>query len=178
METVRLEELVEGSSIFESKGISYVKVTQLAKGRDGEAEQTVRRMAIPIKSTGVSELIDEFRRKAPRPPDKKCLVHPDDEVGKDMKITKKQWVYLPDFTDADYLEAREKYESELGLKIVLKGIDLPIKDRAGQLIEDPDKKIDVLKGMGLTGEQFSQLVKDIQLLTKWEEEQTDDFLAQ
>jgi 2-hydroxychromene-2-carboxylate isomerase len=85
-------------------------------------------------------------------------------------------VKVLDTTDEAYLEGREKYETMLGLKIVLRGINMPIKDAEGNVVEDEDKKIEILRGAGLTGHQFSQLVEDITNLTRWEEEKEDDFL--
>ena len=166
LEIISVEELREGSAIFESKGISYVKVTY-----DGVGKM----LALPIKSSGVSELIDEFRRQAPIPPTINYLAKPDDEIGRALKLTQKKHVKMFDLTDKDYLEAKEQYESDLGLKIVLKGLNVPLKDKDGKLVEDDDKKLDILRGMGITGEQFSQLVTDISSLTKIEQEENENL---
>jgi len=169
IETLNIEELVEGSDLFKSRGISYLKVTK---------NGVVKRLAIPIKSSGVSELIDEFKKKAPQPPVIFTVVTPDSEIGKELKLTRKQHVKTFDLTDENYLEEREKYETDLGLKIVLQGIAVPIKDKEGNVVEDDDKKLEILRNMGITGEQFTQLVRDIRLLTMWEEEREEDFLSE
>ena len=165
--TVRLTDLTEGKSLFESQGISIVKVTH-----DGK----VKKLEIPIKSSGISELVDTFQKKAPQPPGKKCKVEVGSEQAVDMGIGKTQYVYLSDYTDADYLEQKEKHDSDLRIKIVLHGLDVPIKDKEGNLVEDDDKKLEIMKGMGITGEQFTQIVDDISLLTKWEDKKESDFL--
>ena len=165
--TIPLEELREGSSMFESKGTSYIKVTH-----DGE----VKRLAIPIKSSGVSELVDEFNRQAPQAPKIFKVVRPNDEAYSELKLTKKQHVQTFDLTDPDYIEALEKHTTNLGLKIVLKGMNMPIRDKEGKDIEDDDRKIEVLRSMGISGEQFTQLVEDISSLTKWQEDRDEDFL--
>ena len=46
----------------------------------------------------------------------------------------------------------------------------------GKDIEDEDRKIEVLRSMGISGEQFTQLVDDISSLTKWQEDRDEDFL--
>ena len=167
VENIDLVELVEGSSLFESNGVSIVKVTHEGK---------VKQLSIPIRSTGVSEIMDEFKRKAPTPPAIDRLAKPDDEIGKSLRLREKRWVKIFDLTDEQYLAAQEKYETELGLKIVLQGINVPIKDKDKNVIDDPDRKIEILKKMGISGEQFSQLVRDIGNLTRWAEERESDFL--
>jgi len=169
IETVDLDQLVEGNNIFESKGISYLKVTH--KGQ-------VKRISIPIKSSGVSEMIDEFEReKKPVPPKKRELIKKDSDMGKEMRLTKNEWGFIFDFTDEAYLSETEKYQRDLGLKVVMLGIDLPIRDKEGNDITDDNRRLQVLKNMGLTGEHLSQLVKDIQALTQWQEDKENDFLV-
>ena len=146
---VKLTDLTEGKSLFESKGVSIVKVTH-----NGE----VKKLEIPIKSSGISELVDTFRKKAPQPPGKKCKVEAGSEQAISMGIGKTQYVYLSDYTDSDYLDQKEKHDSDLGIKIVLHGLDVPIKDKEGNVVDDDDKKLEIMKGMGITGEQFSQIL--------------------
>uniref|UniRef100_A0A6H1ZS39 Uncharacterized protein n=1 Tax=viral metagenome TaxID=1070528 RepID=A0A6H1ZS39_9ZZZZ len=169
IQTVDLDQLVEGNNIFESKGFSYLKVTQ---------GQIIKRIAIPIKSSGVSEMIDEFEReKKPLPPKKRELIKKDSDVGKEMRLMKNEWAWVFDFADEKYLSDIGKYQSDLGLKVVMLGINLPIRDKDGNDITDDDRRLQVLKKMGLTGEHLTQLVKDIQSLTQWQEDKDNDFLA-
>lgn len=163
-----LDALTEGDSVFRSNGTTTLKVT-----RDGE----MMALDIPIQSSGVNEIMEEFRSKEPQPPAKKAFITPEEDLGKSMGIKEKQAAWISDFADPDYVKAKEQYESDLGLRIVLQGIAIPIKDRDGNVIEDRDRKLTVLKQMGLTGEHFSQIVRDIQSLTQWTEEEKTRFLG-
>ena len=167
IEIVTVNELVEGNSLFESKGFSELKVT---RGKE------VKRLIIPIKSSGVSELMDEFKKKRPSPPIINVVVKPEDPAYKDLRLVKKQHVKTFNLTDESYLNAMDKYETELGLKILLKGLDLVLKDKEGNIIENDDRRIEILKSQGMTGEHFTQIIRDIRKLTAWEEENEDDFL--
>lgn len=164
---INVEELVEGNSIFESQGYSKIKVTH--KG-------VVKILKIPIKSSGVSSLIDEIRKDKPQPPVVNIVIKPGDPAFKELRLTKKQHVKTFDLTDENYLNELENHNTNLGLKIVLQGLDITLKDKDGNTVTDDNKKIEILKGMGITGSQFSQLVDDITALTQWEEEKEADFL--
>jgi len=164
---INIEELVEGNNIFESRGISKLKVTH-----DGE----VKILNIPIKSSGVSELIDEIRKGKPQPPIINMIVRPSDPLFKELRLARKQHVKTFDLTDEKYLKELEDYNTDLGLKIVLQGLNFNIKDKEKNIVEDGDKKIKILRSMGITGSQFTQLVNDITSLTQWEEEKESDFL--
>jgi hypothetical protein len=168
IERITLDAIVEGERVFKSDGVTTLKVT-----RGGE----IIALDIPIQSSGVNEIIEEFRSKEPQPPAKKAFISPDEEIGKQMGITEKQAMWISDFSDPDYVRAKEQYETDLGLRIVLQGIAIPIKDKAGNVVEDKDKRLEILKQMGLTGEHFSQMVRDIQSLTKWSEEEETRFLG-
>ena len=168
VKSIELTDLTEGSDVFSSQGFSSVKVT-----KDGEA-QIVR---IPIKSTGITELIEEFRKKEPKPPAVPVLVNKDSEEGKAMKLTANQWTKMPDFTDSKYLEKKEQYEGDLGIAILAKGIALPFKDKEGKPIEDQNKRVQILKDLGLSSDQFAQIVEDIRSLTQWSEQELLDFFG-
>ena len=167
IKTINITELVEDNPIFESQGSTTIKVTK--KGVE-------QHLAIPIESSGITDLMDEFNRKAPTPPVIRKLVHPNDPVGKELRLAKKQFVQMYDYTDETYVTNKAKHDSDLGLKVVLLGLSIPIKDKEGNVIEDPDKKLKALKGMGLTGSQFQKVFDDIQALTAFTEEVENDFL--
>jgi len=168
IETVELTEFTEGADTFSSKGFSCVKVT-----KDGKAKS----VKIPIKSTGVTELIEDFRKKEPKPPSTPVLINKDSEEGKQMKLTENRWVKMPDFTDAKYIERKEAYEGDLGIAILAKGVDAPFKDKDGALITDQDARVKVLKSLGLSSDQFAQIVEDIRALTQWSEQELMDFFG-
>ena len=166
MKEVKVTELVEGKPIFESEGTCKLKITK---------EGVVQALILPIRSTGVAELIDSFTKKAPRPPVKNQLVQPDSGMGKEMRLARKQWVKMLDFSDPGYVEAKDKHDQDLGLAIMLQGLSLEIKGKDGNVVTDADQKVKILKGLGMTGEQFTQVVRDIQALTQWDEEREDHF---
>ena len=168
IKTVKITELKKGESVFKSTGVSKIKVTQ-----NGE----VTCLEIPIHSTGISELIDTFQDRAPRPPTKNVLVKPDDEIGREMKLAKNQWMKLPDLTDPEYLTAMDEHNSNLGTAIVMRGIAVDIKDDEGNILTNNQEKIKIMKEMGMSGEQFSQIVEDITSLTRWSEEEKEAFLG-
>jgi len=164
----RITKLVRGQNIFKSSGLAEIKVT-----RNGE----IVCLEIPIRSTGVSELIDTYREKAPKPPVVNKLIEPDSEIGKELKLTKKNAIKIFDFTDEAYLKAKEQHDSQLGMAIVIKGLDFDITDENGKVIDNQDEKIAILKEMGMSGEQFSELVSTITSLTKWSAEERTNFLG-
>ena len=168
MKVIRLTEFKRGEKIFESNGISRVKVT-----RDGVS--TV--VEIPIQSTGVTELIDSFSRKEPKPPVKKERVLPDTDMGKELGIGKPTWMNIPDFGDRQYIEEKAEYDSNLGLAIVMRGMAVVFRDEKGDVVEDQDEKLELLKEMGMTANQFSQVAEDIMNLTKWRQEGEENFLV-
>ena len=165
--TIRVKELVDGQEIFKSHGISKLKVT---KGED------VITLEIPIKSTGVSDVIDESRRKAPTPPVITIVVRPGDPAFKELGLARKKHVQTYDFTDKVYIEKKDKFETDLGIKILSMGLGVDLKDEDKKIITDPDKKIEMLKKQGMTGQHFTQIIEDINALTRWEDENEDDFL--
>ena len=165
---VDLDQLTEGNRVFESQGVSHLKVTY--KGE-------VVKISIPIKSSGVSEMIDEFEKdKKPQPPKKRELIKKDSDLGKELRLARNEYGWVFDFTDEGYIEVMDEYSRDLGLKIVMMGLDLPFKDKAGEDVEDDEKRLEILKGMGLTGEHLTKLVDDIQSLTQWQEDKENDFL--
>ena len=168
MKSKRLKKLTKGKNVFLSKGVSKVKVTEDGKPVCYE---------IPIKSTGITELVDTFGKQTPKPPVKNMKVSPDSDIAKEMGYTRNEWIQMHDFTDQGYLNEVKEHESDLGIAIVMKGLDLILEDENGKEITDHDQKIETLKEMGMSGDQFSQIVDDIMNLTRWTEEEQKHFLS-
>jgi hypothetical protein len=146
---------------------------------DGE-DQEISMIEIPIQSTGVSELMDTFQKNAPTPPTVSMLVDPNGknaEIAKDLGMTKKDWIKIPDYNDKKFLEEKSDHDSDLGMAILLKGMCIVIKDEEGKEITDGKEKIKILKEAGMSGDQFQQVVDDITALTKWTEEEKYNFLG-
>ena len=160
-----ITEIKLGEDLFRSNGYSIVKVTKNGK---------ITPLKIPVKSSGITELIEEFKAQEPRPPIAKELVKADSELGKSMGLNKNTWVRMPDLSDPDYVKKRDKYESDLGIAIVLKGLDVNLT-KDGVEITDKQEKINALKKEGMSGEQFTQIVKDIRELTAWSQDEKENF---
>lgn len=164
--TEKILALQEGETIFHSWGISRVKVTRGSK---------VASLEIPIKSSGVADLIDEFADREPKPPIVNVVVSPNSDIGKQLGLERKRHVRTFDLTDKTYQEALKKHNRDLGMGILLMGLAIPIKDRDGNEVTNPEKALEILRSQGMSGEQFTQIVNDIQNLTRWEEGRTEDF---
>ena len=158
--------LQEGERLFLSTGYSYVKVTN--NGQD-------QLLKLPIKSEGITELVERFQHEEPRPPVKRIRVEPDSLEGRAIGLRTAQMVDVFDFTDEQYLKQKREHEHKLGLAMVLHGLNVTFKDKSGDVVKDDDKKLSILKEMGMSVEQFQTIINDIRNLTKIEEERGLDF---
>lgn len=168
---IRLDKLKRGKKQFLSTGISNVKVTK---------DREVICYEIPIQSTGISELMESFQGTAPTPPLVNMLVDPQGDnaaIAKDLGLTKKTWIKLPDYANKDYIAAKDKHNSDLGIAILLKGLAVKLYDENDNEITDPQELIDTLKGEGMSGDQFQQVVNDITSLTRWTDEERTTFFG-
>lgn len=165
---LKLKELRAGADVFRSHGVSFLKVTT-----GGEAVA----LEIPVRSTGVAEVIERFRETEPKPPSKAELIHADSPVGRQMKMApgQKQWVKMPDFSDPDYLAKRQQYEQEMSMDVIIQGLDIPLCDKDGVEIKDRLLKIEMLKGLGMSMSHFAQIVEDIQNLTTMSDQDRERF---
>ena len=168
VETVPVEVLKEGDELFMSHGFSNVKVTK------GSVVQNVR---LPIKSSGVTELIESFKAQEPKPPVIDEIVKKDSDIGRQLRLTKDTQVKVPNLGDPEYIRKLDEYESKLGIAILQKGLAVNFQDRHGKNVIDDNKKIEILKGMGMSGGQFTQVVQDIRTLTEWDEEEKRNFFG-
>lgn len=168
VKTRRITEFKAGEKLFSSTGISKLKVT-----KDDEIEI----VEIPICSTGITELMESFRRNAPQPPLSKELVEPDSDMGRSLGLTKKDWVKLPNYADPTYIADKEEHDSDLGMAMMAKGINVKFYDSKGDEVTDPDTIVEILKEQGLSGDHFAQVIEDITNLTKWTQEERERFLG-
>lgn len=145
-----------GEDLFLSTGYSYVKVT-----RGGQVEV----LKLPIQSTGMAEVMERIRANEPKPPSNPKRVEPDTEVGRAMKLSKTQFVNMPDLADPEYTRAMAQYQQDLTYEIIGQGLALEIYDVGGELVTDRDGKIKALRSLGMSITQFTQIANDIQDLT-------------
>lgn len=164
----RVLEFRAGSRAFESHGYSHVKVT-----RDGVVDV----LEIPIQSTGVAEVMDRLKRDEPIPPAQNVLVMPDSPAGKQLKLSERKWVLMPDFTDAGYIEKKRKHDTDMVLEVINQGVNVPFVSEDGKVVEDRDKRIDILRSMGISMPQFTQIANDIQDLTTLTDADRESFFV-
>lgn len=159
-----------GGKLFSSSGWSHVKVT-----RDGDVEY----LKLPIKSSGLTEVLDKLKEREPKPPITPQLVTWDSPVGRMLKWPqgKKDWVRMPDLGDEDYLKEREAFDRENLLETIHLGLAIDFEDAQGKPVTDRDGKIRILEEMGLSSFQFSQLAEDINALTTMSESDRESFFA-
>ena len=156
---MKISKITRKDKLFESSGYSKLKVTKKGKAQILE---------IPIKSSGVQDLIDEFTRKVPPPkaPRIRQYIRPNSMEAKQSGLSGFQWVY--DLTDEKYKKALDEYNMKLGWKVILAGLDLEIEG------ETDEEKIKTLQEAGITDNHIKQLVEDIQNLTKIENEELEE----
>jgi hypothetical protein len=164
-EVVRLTTLSANTDVFKAQGYSVVKAAQ----RVG-SKKVIRLLQLPIKSSGVAEVIEQYKAHEPKPPSHNVLVEPGDPVGRQLKLSAKKWVEMPNFNDEKYQKDLERYQTDMAFSIILQGLDIPLCDAEGKELTDRDAKITMLRGLGLSSEQFEQIVADIRGLTQMSEE--------
>ena len=164
--SVRISELVEGENLFNSFGFSTVKVT-----KDG-AEKFIE---LPIKSTGVAQFQEKLQGTAPRPPVRKELIKKNSPEGKELGLSHDRMTQVFDNTDEGYIDALEKHNQDFIWKIVIFALDLKWKKKDGSEAISFDEKMNILKSTGITGHHTDQIFKDVQNLTRIQEER-EDFL--
>jgi hypothetical protein len=162
----RISELIEGEKLFDSSGFSLVKVT-----KDGSEEF----LELPIKSTGVAEFQEELQGKAPRPPVKKELIKKGSKEGKGLGLVHHKLMQVFDNTDENYIDALEKHNQDFIWQIVVFALDIAWKKKDGAQAATFEEKKGILKSTGITGHHTDQIFRDVQKLTRIQEEQ-EDFL--
>lgn len=165
-EPKRISELIEGDKLFDSSGFSLVKITI-----DGKEEF----LELPIKSTGVAEFQEKLQGRAPRPPVKKELIKKDSKAGKELGLIHHKLMQVFDNTDEDYIDALEKHNQDFIWQIVVFALDIAWKKKDGAQAATFEEKKEILKSTGITGHHTDQIFKDVQKLTRIQEEQ-EDFL--
>ncbi|MBW1713250.1 MAG: hypothetical protein JRJ59_08915 [Deltaproteobacteria bacterium] len=167
MSQERVAAIQAGETLFDSWGISRIKVT-----RQDRAEA----LEIPIRSTGIWELMDSLASQAPRPPARAEWIAADSDLGRQLGLDRDRSVLVFDTTDPDYLARLAGHHQEVLWRVLLAGLDLPILDEEGQPVADLSRQREILKANGLTEHQAEKIFKDIQALTRLEEE-IEDFTS-
>jgi hypothetical protein len=171
-----LTRLRGGQTPFLAWGYSDLKVQR------GE-ECFIQRM--PIKSTGLAEIMEQMAADAPVPPTKKVLVKPDSPEGREARLTHATFMQVFDTTDKDYIERSRKHNVKTTFRIILNGLAVDIEDERENVlvksngpgmksdVTDEDAAITVLKGLGFSTHHFDKMYADITNLTNTEKEAVD-----
>lgn len=165
-----------GSSPFLAWGYSDLKVQ---RGEDS----FVQRM--PIKSTGLAEIMEQMAADAPVPPVKRLLIKPDSPEGREARLNHATFMQVYDLTDKEYIERNRKHNVKTTFRIILNGLAVDIEDEMGNAVvvsngpgqrsdvKDEDAALTILKGLGFSTHHFDKMYQDITNLTNAEKETVD-----
>ena len=161
---ISLNELA-AEDAFQSWGYAYLKVTK------GESAMRVK---VRIRSVP-QEVIDEIRKKAPKPPAHTVMLDPSSEEGRRLGVTTRQKATVPNFSDAKYQEELEAHNLLFTQKVVGMGVDETLSLRDGSAAVHPEQKYKALQEKGLSGSHMVELSQSILKLTDWSEQEREDF---
>ena len=113
-------------------------------------------------------------RKAPRPPFRAEWVTADSDLGRQLGMDRDRPVMAFDTTDPAYLERLSAHHQEVLWRVLSRGIDLPFSGDDGAEIESFEERRSLLMRNGLTEHQAEKIFRDIQGLTRLDEE-IEDF---
>ena len=157
-----IDSFVDVGNIFESTGFSIIRIT-----KNGKPEN----MRIPIKTGGVDELRRRLGKEAPLPPVITETIEADSPEGVEMGIEEDQLQRIFDYTDKEYGEKMEKHIERVVWALVIQG--LRVKWPEG--CDSYGKRKNIMLSKGITHNQVEKLFKDIEALTKSQEDR-EDFL--
>ena len=167
---IEIRSIRRGQQLFASDGYTHVKVT---KGG------TVQVLQLPIRSQGLTEILDELRKGAPEPPYVSKHVTHDSPVGRQLRLAngERQWVYMYDLTDEKYKRELEEYNRLMTMETIHRALVVEFFGDDGQPIIDRDEKIKVLEEQGISPQQFTQIMADITRLTELTDADREAFFA-
>ena len=164
-EIVDIEDVLELDA-FQAHGYAMLKVQR------GDVTRAVR-----VKVGSVSQdLIDEYAKKAPKPPAVTKVVDPQTEEGQRLGLNSRRAVIMPDFTDEDYIKAAAEYDLSFRRVVVAHGVRSNLT-LGGAAAVTPEDKYKALEERGLSTLHFGELAKTILDLTQWTEEERQRFLT-
>ena len=183
---VVISALRSGEQPFLAWGYSYLKGMQLVPSEDDPEKMVEEEIEykVPIKSVGVAEFTDRLSKKTPTPPTSKRFVKKGSDEGRALNLTHDQIVIEENFADPAYKEQLKAHAQRSVYGQCLAGLAVDVYDGERQVIKsnghnkptdiiDEEAAINVLKGQGLSNEQFDNLYQDIKDLTSRERERVD-----
>lgn len=164
---VNIEDLEHDESAFAAWGYVPLKVQR------GEEILAVR-----IKITSVpQEMIDDLRKKAPRPPSKDVMLDPANPDHAALGATVRQKARIPDYNDPEYQAANEEYNTNFRREVVGRGVASALKLKDGTPALTPEQRYRALEERGLSGVHFTEIAQQILQLTQWSEDERENFLS-
>lgn len=163
-EEVDIESIQEDGA-FEAWGFAHLKVQR----GDKTFGIKVRIASVP------QETIDEIRKTQPRPPAKPVMLDPTNPDHAAMGITQRAKAILPDYSDPEFIKAREAYDVKLRNEVVGLGVASKLTLKDGSIAETPEQRYRALVERGLSGFHFGEIAQRIFELTQWTEEERENF---
>jgi len=176
-----LTSLKAGEQPFAAWGYCDLKVSTI---ENDEMEEYIVR--VPIKSTGITELMETISNEAVvNPPTTLRTIKKNSPEGQALGYKHDVVVRYIDEADEGYLKMREQQNQQAGWKIILHGLNMNLEDTDGTLlvksngINEPTqvynaaRAIEVLKQSGMSPDHLKELNKAITNLTKLQKENED-----
>ena len=168
-----IKSLVEGEPLFQAYGTARVKVGSKIK-------------SIPIKSVDMERIVKTLTHKKPKPPTDRVLIRASSKEGRTAGLARDRWAEVALETDEGYQERLQEYNAELGYLVILYGLNVRLVNKSGSTVWDPEdsnkqnkeEALKVLRSMGLTGWQFTQISDAIRDLTRFEMEEVEKNLEE
>jgi hypothetical protein len=163
-----IQTLTEGEELFSCRGTARVKVG-------------AKVIQLPIRSVDMEEIRRRMKMRRPNPPTERTFIRADSPEGRAAGLNKNKWATVEKEADPGYREALEEYNTKLGYLFILNGLDTTVKKKDGTIVwhpedeskQNPEEAVSVLRGMGITNWQFSDISEAIQNLTRFEEEEIE-----
>ncbi len=137
-------------------------------------------LGVQVKIRSVpQEIIDQLRKRAPKPPGKVVMLDPSMPEAAALGVTTRQKATIPDFNDEKYRESLEEYDLMFRREVVGHGVSsaLKLKKEGGRVAETPEEKYRALEERGISGIHFSEMAQQILNLTQWTEDERSNFLT-
>jgi hypothetical protein len=164
---VDIEEIEDGA--FEAWGIVKLKV---ARGPET--------LVIKVRVASVpQETIDEIRKGAPRPNPKTMMLDPSNPDHAAMGVTVRQKGQILDFSDPDYIKAKEAFDLKFRNEVVGRGVASKLKLKStGAIATTPAEIYKALEEQGLSGFHFNDIAQGVLNLTQWTEDEREAFTVE
>ena len=135
-------------------------------------------LGVKVRITSVpQDVIDDLRKKSPRPPSKMVMGDPSNDEHKALGITTRRAVYVPDYNDPEYVAALDEYNRTFSKEVVGRGVEAKLNLKDGSAAQTPEQKYRALEERGLTGTHFAEITNQIMALVQWTEDERTNFLT-